>query len=57
MAKKKVNAKDLVHKIEKIAKERMARENLVSLSEYRKFKNKSFYLFGGYHFFILNFQN
>ncbi len=40
MAKKKVRAKDLVKKIEKIAKDRMAKESIVSLSEYRRVKSK-----------------
>ena len=40
MAKKKVSAKDLVHRIEKITKERMAQESIVSLSEYRRLKLK-----------------
>ncbi|MCB9025738.1 MAG: response regulator transcription factor [Bdellovibrionaceae bacterium] len=40
MAKKKISAKDLVQHIEKIAKERMAQNSLVSLTEYRRLKLK-----------------
>ncbi len=37
----KVNTKDLVAKIEKITKERIAKEKVVSLEEYRKLKGPS----------------
>lgn len=36
----KFNTKDLVDKIEKITKERLTSESVVSLDEYRKLKNK-----------------
>ncbi len=39
MAKRKVKAKDLVDQIERIAKERMAKESFVTLSEYRKLRS------------------
>ncbi|MCB0343413.1 MAG: response regulator [Bdellovibrionales bacterium] len=40
MAKKKLNAKNLVEKIEKITKERIAQEKVVSLKEYREVKGQ-----------------
>jgi len=41
MAKKKINAGDLIQKIEKITKARMASQEVVSLDSYRDFKKKS----------------
>lgn len=38
--KKKVNAGDLIQKIEKLTKERMASEDVVPLDRFRDFKNK-----------------
>lgn len=35
MAKKKINTKDLVHRIEEITKERMSKEKVVSLENFR----------------------
>lgn len=40
MKKKNLTTKDLVDKIEKITKERLTSESVVSLDEYRKLKNK-----------------
>lgn len=40
MAKKKVNAFDLIQKIEKLAKERVVSQPVVELSEFRSMKNK-----------------
>lgn len=40
MSKQKINAKDFLKKIEKITKERMAQESVVSLSEYRELNKK-----------------
>lgn len=40
MAKKKINAKDLIKKIEKLTKSRMASEEVVSLENFRDFKKK-----------------
>lgn len=40
MAKKKVNAHDLIAKIEKITKARMASQDVVSLDSFREMKNK-----------------
>ena len=37
---KKLNTKDLVQKIDKITKQRIAKEKVVSLAEYRKLKKK-----------------
>lgn len=37
---KPINTKDLVKKIEKITKERITKENVVSLSEFRDFRKK-----------------
>lgn len=41
MAKKKVNAGDLIQKIEKMTKERMASQEVVPLDQFRDFKNKT----------------
>lgn len=41
MAKKKINAKDLITKIEKLTKARMASEEVVSLEDFRDFKKKT----------------
>lgn len=38
--KKKVNALDLIQKIEKLTKERMASQDVVPLDQFRDFKNK-----------------
>jgi two-component system aerobic respiration control protein ArcA len=38
--KKKINARDLINKIEKIAKARMAQESVVQLDHFRDLKNK-----------------
>jgi two-component system aerobic respiration control protein ArcA len=40
MAKKKVNALDLIQKIEKLTKERMTSPEVVQLDQFRDFKNK-----------------
>lgn len=40
MAKKKINAKDLISKIEKLTKSRMASEEVVSIDNFRDFKKK-----------------
>ena len=40
MAKKKVNALDLIQKIEKLTKERMTSGDVVALDQFREFKNK-----------------
>lgn len=40
MAKKKVNAFDLIQKIEKLAKERVVSQPVVELDEFRSMKNK-----------------
>jgi two-component system aerobic respiration control protein ArcA len=40
MAKNKINAKDLISKIEKVTKSRMASEEVVSLDTFRDFKKK-----------------
>lgn len=40
MAKKKINAKDLIEKIEKLTKARMASQEVVSLDTFRDFKKK-----------------
>lgn len=40
MAKKKINAKDLIDKIEKLTKARMASQEVVSLDNFRDFKKK-----------------
>lgn len=37
---KKIDTKDLVKKIDKLTKERIAKEKVVSLQEYRKLKNR-----------------
>lgn len=41
MGKKKINARDLITKIEKIAKARMASQEVVSLESFRDFKKKT----------------
>lgn len=41
MKKKLINTKDLVDKIEKLTKERLTSESVVSLDEFRKLKNKN----------------
>jgi two-component system aerobic respiration control protein ArcA len=41
MAKKKVNALDLIQKIEKLAKERMTSQEVVPLDQFRDLKRKS----------------
>ncbi len=41
MSKTKINTKDLVKKIEKITKERIVKEGVVSLDEYRELKRKT----------------
>lgn len=38
--KKKINAQDLINKIEKIAKSRMAQESVIQLDNFRDLKNK-----------------
>lgn len=38
--KKKINARDLISKIEKIAKSRMAQESVIQLDHFRDLKNK-----------------
>lgn len=38
---KKINTRDLVEKIDKITKERIAKEKVVSLAEFRKLKKKA----------------
>jgi len=38
--KKKINARDLISKIEKIAKSRMAQESVIQLDNFRDLKNK-----------------
>lgn len=38
--KKKINARDLINKIEKIAKSRMAQESVIQLDNFRDLKNK-----------------
>lgn len=38
---KKINAKDFVAKVEKITKERMAKEDVISFEDLRKFKTKA----------------
>jgi two-component system aerobic respiration control protein ArcA len=38
--KKKINARDLIDKIEKIAKSRMAQESVIQLDNFRELKNK-----------------
>lgn len=38
--KKKINARDLIDKIEKIAKSRMAQESVIQLDNFRDLKNK-----------------
>lgn len=38
---KKINAKDLVAKIEKITKERMAKEDVISFEDLKRFKTKA----------------
>lgn len=40
MAKGRINTKDLVQKIEKITKDRIVKEGVVSLDEYRELKQK-----------------
>ena len=40
MSKKKLDSRDLISKIDKIAKERIAKEKVVSLSEYRNIRRK-----------------
>ena len=41
MAKKKVNALDLIQKISKLTKERMTSPDVVELDQFREFKNKA----------------
>ncbi|MBY0315434.1 MAG: response regulator [Bdellovibrionales bacterium] len=41
MKKKSISTKDLVDKIEKLTKERLTSESVVSLDEFRKLKNKN----------------
>ncbi len=41
MSKTRINTKDLVTKIEKITKERIVKEGVVSLDEYRELKRKT----------------
>jgi two-component system aerobic respiration control protein ArcA len=41
MAKSRINTTDLVKKIEKITREKMARESVVSLDDYRDLKKKA----------------
>ena len=41
MAKKKVNALDLIQKISKLTKERMTSPDVVALDQFRDFKNKA----------------
>lgn len=41
MKKKSLNTKDLVDKIERLTKERLTSESVVSLDEFRKLKNKN----------------
>lgn len=38
---KKINAKDFVAKVEKITKERMAKENVISFEDLKRFKTKT----------------
>ncbi len=40
MVKKRINAQDLVHKIEKITRARMASQEVVALNDFRDFKKK-----------------
>lgn len=40
MSKRKINARDLIQKIEKLTKERIASQEVVSLDNFRDFKNK-----------------
>jgi len=40
MAKKQINTQDLVNKIEKMTRDRLVKENVVSLDQYRKLKTK-----------------
>ena len=40
MAKKRINTQDFILKIEKLAKSRMVSQEIVSLNEFRDFKNK-----------------
>lgn len=40
MAKKQINTQDLVNKIEKLTRDRLVKENVVSLDQYRKLKTK-----------------
>ena len=41
MAKKPINTEDLVKKIEKITRERLVKENVVSLDQYRQLKTRN----------------
>lgn len=41
MKKKSLSTQDLINKIEKIAKERIAKEKVVSLQDFRELKNKT----------------
>ncbi len=41
MKKKSLSTQDLIHKIEKIAKERIAKEKVVNLQDFRDMKNKA----------------